>query len=273
MNVAAFLPDVVEAPLRADVERIPPPSAEEFRRRYVEARRPVIIVGAVEDWPARRLWSAEYLAANFGDRSVPVASVARRRVENYGATGIPYREEPLRECIEHLQAVTTDHGYAMFLLAETLPELQADLRTPAFAPPTPWSIYKFWMSAADTRTPLHMDLPHNLFMQFVGRKEVRLYPPRQEWGMYRHPPWSRLPQVSRVDAYEPDVARYPRFARARALQCLVEPGELLFVPRFWWHQFRSSSFSISVNYWWATGWVWQIVRLALAYQRIRKLRF
>jgi hypothetical protein len=48
---------------------------------------------------------------------------------------------------------------------------------------------------------------------------------------------------------------------------------LLYVPRFWWHQFRSLNFSISVNYWWANGWVWQIVRLALAYQRLRKLRF
>lgn len=256
-----------------DVERISPPSTEEFRCRYVDARKPVIIVGAVDDWPARLSWSAEYLTSRFGDREVPVAGVARKRVENYGATGIPYRNESLRACVKHLQAATTDHGYAMFLLDESLPELKADLRTPAFAPPAPWSIYKFWMSAADTRTPLHMDLPDNLFAQFVGRKEVRLYAPAQERRMYRHPPWSRLPQVSQVDAYEPDLARFPRFAEARALQCIVEPGELLYIPRFWWHQIRSQSFSISVNYWWATGWVWAIVRSALAYQRLRKLRF
>jgi [protein]-arginine 3-hydroxylase / protease len=262
-----------EAFCSGDVERIAPPSAEEFRRRYVDARKPVIIVGALDDWPARRTWSAEYLATAFGDRRIPVAGVARRRVENYGDSGIPYREEPLRACIEHLQAATPDYGYAMFLLDESLPELKADLRTPAFAPPAPWSIYKFWMSAADTRTPLHMDLPDNLFMQFVGRKEVRLFAPAQEWKMYRHPPWSRLPQVSRVDAYDPDLARHPRFAQARALHCLVEPGEMLYIPRFWWHQIRSLSFSISVNYWWATGWVWQIVRSALAYQRLRQLRF
>lgn len=263
----------VDAASDADIERIPPPSADEFRRRYVEPGVPVIIVGAVEDWPARRLWSAEYLAATYGERSVPVAGVAQRRVENYGATGIPYRDEPFRQCIEQLRAGSSDHGYAMFLLDEVLSELKADLRTPAFAPATPWSIYKFWLSAADTRTPLHMDLPDNLFMQFVGRKEVRMYRPAQEWRMYRHPPWSRLPQVSRVDAYEPDLAHYPRFANARALHAVVAPGELLFVPRFWWHQFRSLSFSVSVNYWWANGWVWQIVRLALAYQRLRKLRF
>jgi hypothetical protein len=53
----------------------------------------------------------------------------------------------------------------------------------------------------------------------------------------------------------------------------VAPGELLYIPRFWWHQVRSLDFSVSVNYWWATGWIWTIVRSALAYQRLRKLRF
>jgi hypothetical protein len=102
---------------------------------------------------------------------------------------------------------------------------------------------------------------------------VTLFSPAQEWRMYRHAPWSRLPQVSRVDAEEPDLTRYPRFARARPLRCVVEPGELLYIPRFWWHQVRSLDFSISVNFWWATGWAWTMVQAALAYQRLRKLRF
>jgi len=164
-------------------------------------------------------------------------------------------------------------GYAMVLLANHLQELADDLRVPDFAPATPWSIYKFWLSAADTRSPLHMDLPDNLFCQFVGRKRVRLFSPRQEWRMYRHAPWSRLPQVSRVDAEDPDLGAFPRFAGARSLTCTIAPGEMLYIPRFWWHQIRSLDLSVSVNYWWATGFVWPIVRTALAYQRLRSLRF
>jgi len=260
-------------PAAAGIERIVAPSPIEFQKRYVEVQRPVIIVGAMEDWPARQEWSPETLAERFGDRSVPVASVVGKRVVNDPAIGIPYHEERLSTCIERLRGPAATDGYAMFLLRETLPELEQDLRTPPFTPSAPWSIRKLWMSAPDTRSPLHMDLPDNLFAQLVGRKRVSLFSPRQEWRMYRHAPWSRLPQVSRVDAEEPDLTRYPRFAAAQPLRCVVEPGELLYIPRFWWHQVRSIDFSISVNYWWATGWVWSIVRLALAYQRLRKLRF
>jgi len=76
VSAAACAPRV-DAESGAEVERILPPSAEDFRRRYVEPGRPVIIVGAVEDWPARRSWSADYLSATFGDRTVPVAGVAQ----------------------------------------------------------------------------------------------------------------------------------------------------------------------------------------------------
>lgn len=263
-----------DSPMPADdVERIAPPSADEFRRRYVEPRRPVIIRGAMESWPARRLWSLENLVARFGDRRVPVAGVAGRKVINDPAAGIPYRDEPLGEFIGRLRNGGGVDGYAMILLGETLSELKDDLRVPSFAPQAPWSIYKLWLSAADTGSPLHMDLPDNLFAQFVGRKRVVLFSPAQELHMYRHAPWSRLPQVSRVDAEQPDLVRHPRFAHARPLRCVIAPGELLYIPRFWWHQVRSIDVSISVNYWWATGWIWRIVWLALAYQRLRKLRF
>jgi len=263
---------LIVAPAVAGVERIGPPSPEEFRH-YVAARRPVIIVGAMEDWPARTLWSADYLLAHFGERRIPVAGVADGRVINDPASGIPYRDEPLAACVERLRGGGANDGYVMVLLAEALCELERDLRAPAFAPPAPWAIRKFWLSAPDTRSPLHMDLPENLFAQFVGRKRVTLFAPRHEWRMYRHAPWSRLPQVSRVDAEAPDLERFPRFGGARGLRCIVEPGEILYIPRFWWHQVRSLEFAISVNYWWATGWAWGIVRTALAYQRLRKLRF
>src|SRR5215470_11818952 len=125
------------------IERITPPTADEFRRRYVEPQRPVIIVGAIEAWPARRLWSAEYLSQRYGDRRVAVADVVEKRVADDPATGFAFRDEPLGACIERIRR-GGDAGYAMFPL-ESLPQLEADLRTPDFAPPAPWSIRKLWL--------------------------------------------------------------------------------------------------------------------------------
>jgi len=263
----------VTTPAADTVERIAPPSDETFHRVYVRAQRPVIIVGAMEDWPDRQLWSAEHLATRFGTCVVPVAQVADGLVTDDPKVGFVHRYETFGDCIERLLAPRPADGYPMFPLHEFLPELERDLRTPAFVPRARWSMHRFWMCAPDTRMPLHMDLPDNVFAQFVGRKRVTLFSPREEGRMYRHPPWSRLPHMSRVDAENPDLARFPRFAAARPLRCVIEPGELLYIPRLWWHQVRSLEFSVSVNYWWASGWVLPLVRAAVAYQRFRKLRY
>lgn len=256
------------------VERVAEPTAEEFRRRWIEPRRPVIITGAMESWPARRAWSPDYLRARYGERRVPVARVAGGDLARDARTGIPYDDDvTLGEFLDRALGPGPADGYAMFLLHQALPELDADLASPAFAPPAPWSIRKLWLSAADVRSPLHQDLPENLFAQVYGRKRVTLFPPSEELRMYRHAPWSRLPQVSRADAEAPDDARFPRLRHARRFTAVVEPGELLYIPALWWHQLRSLSFSISVNTWWATGWSYGLVRAALAYQRLRALRY
>ena len=48
------------------------PSVEEFTERYVRHERPVIVRGAVKDWPPSYKWTPEYLKAMYGARGVKV---------------------------------------------------------------------------------------------------------------------------------------------------------------------------------------------------------
>jgi hypothetical protein len=51
----------------------------------------------------------------------------------------------------------------------------------------------------------------------------------------------------------PDLERYPRFAQALevAQSADVEPGDVVYIPFFWWHHVRSlDAFNVLVNYWW-----------------------
>lgn len=254
-----------------EVDRIPVPSAEVFTK-YVRRRRPVIITGALEDWPARR-WSPEYLKARFGDHVIPVAPIRDGNVI-YGAEfGVRYDEITFRDWLDGLLAGSPPPYYAMFHVNEVLPALMNDLRVPEFCPSAPWSVTRFWMSPSDTGSAMHQDLPDNLLAQIIGRKRLVLVPPADSWRMYRHPLTSHLPQCSRVDAERPDFTRFPRFARARQLHVELAAGELLYLPRLWWHQARSLEFSVTVNHWWATGWRYLAVRLAVAYQRLRQIRW
>jgi len=92
--------------------------------------------------------------------------------------------------------------------------------------------------------------PH--LSQVKGSKRVLLIPPAHEADCYPITADRLQNNSSQVDAEAPDLARFPRFAAARVAGCSVDlhAGDLLYVPRRWWHHVRSLSSSISVSIWW-----------------------
>ena len=60
--------------------------------------------------------------------------------------------------------------------------------------------------------------------------------------------------MSPVDIALPDLQRFPRFARARRVRCSLGPGDVLFMPAFWWHEVQSypdeeERRNLAVNFW------------------------
>lgn len=46
------------------------------------------------------------------------------------------------------------------------------------------------------------------------------------------------------------MAEYPLYASAPFFDCVLESGEMLYIPVRWWHYVKSLSTSASVNFWW-----------------------
>jgi len=51
-----------------------------------------------------------------------------------------------------------------------------------------------------------------------------------------------------VNAETPDLISHPAFSEAKRYEVILEPGDLLFIPYFWFHYLRSLEPSISVNW-------------------------
>jgi len=251
-----------------EIERIAPPSLAVFRREYQAPRRPVILTGLMEDWPARR-WTMESLRSRYGHCDVTAVRTQDGQVVSDARHGIPY--EPIRfgDYLDMLEREELPTRYMVFPVSDVLPELMSDFVLPEYCRDAPWFRARFWLSAARTGSPLHRDPPDNLFAQIFGRKRFVLFSPEDTGNLYPHPIWSGLPDFSRTDAERPDHARFPLLRRARPITCEVGPGEMLYLPRYWWHQVTTTERSASVNLWWAEG-----VRaaLALAGQAFVKLR-
>jgi hypothetical protein len=253
-----------------DIPRIDPPSASAFHSDFVEASRPVVLRGAIADWPAMKKWSLSYFRDAFGDRELPV--VREKEGSHYDArSGLHYERIRLADYCDLIADGQPHDLYITVRVDEQIPELFDDIRRPAYSADTAWARSRFWLGAADTKGPLHRDLPENLYAQIGGRKQFLLLDRRLTRMVHRHAFYSGVPNYSPVDAEQPDLSRFPRFRDAPLLRAIVEPGDLLYIPSLWWHQARSLSTSMSINLWWLRGPMVAVARLAELYMRARKL--
>ena len=99
-------------------------------------------------------------------------------------------------------------------------------------------------------TPLHTDPHHNLLAQVVGTKYVRLYPPAATARLYPYRE-GLTTNSSQVDLDAPDLERFPGFAALPFMDCLLRPGQMLYIPPLWWHYVRAVTVSFSVSFWWS----------------------
>lgn len=97
---------------------------------------------------------------------------------------------------------------------------------------------KLWLGQRGIVMPLHYDATDNLYVPAWGRKRAILAEPGQMDALYRFP--SAHPHVgsSQVNISAPNLTRFPGFTHAKLREAIVGPGDTLYLPSWWWHQFE-----------------------------------
>ncbi|XP_067651696.1 bifunctional peptidase and arginyl-hydroxylase JMJD5-like [Haliotis asinina] len=227
------------------------PSLQTFKESYMDKQQAVIVTDAMDFWPALsfRKWDLAYIKQKAGYRTVPIELGSKYTEESWSQSLMT-----ITEFIEHYIENPTQEtkGYlAQHQLFDQIPELQKDISVPTYCclGHKDEVDTNAWFGPAGTVSPLHYDPKHNLLAQVVGYKYIRLYSDKVTDQLYPHPD-RLLVNTSQVDLEEPDHVKFPLFAKAPYVECVLGPGEMLYIPPKHWHFVKSLSVSFSVSFWW-----------------------
>jgi Cupin-like domain len=240
-------PGVPTTPIeRLDIE-------SEQAARYVVESRPFV---ARVDWPALQ-WSPEYLKAKVGATIVPL----RRR--NGDTVEVTISE--FLDLIQHQREASAEyvmHNYPIMRIwgrDGPRPEMECLL---ADLPLPPWIrrdciqemyVWARNMGAYDNRSHCEPNASAAINVQLRGKKHVWLFPPEDAGLLGAASPRDEMmgpPFFSAGQTVYRPSAEHPGFANVRCYETVLEPGDAIHIPTFWFHWFvHYDLYQMNVNAW------------------------
>ncbi|XP_036966377.1 tRNA wybutosine-synthesizing protein 5 isoform X2 [Acanthopagrus latus] len=235
------LQEKVAVPIFTEVDK------EVFLRDIYPQRRPAVLRG-VSLGPCLEKWTVEYLGQKGGDkelhlfihRTLPFDEFVKRASEKKHSEFFLCEDESyyLRSLGEDVRKEPAD-------LSKQFPVLAEDFHIPQFFTANQFFSSVFRISSCGLQLWTHYDVMDNLLAQVTGTKRVVLFSPQDALHLYLSGDKSEV-----VDIDSPDLEQFPDFVKAKRYECVLEPGDLLFIPALWFHNTVALQFGVGVNVFW-----------------------
>lgn len=222
-------------------------SLDEFKKHPYTPNMPHVFRKAAIDWPCVKKWSLEFFAENYGGMEVILT-------DNVGFIDPDNPQEfdtlELREYIKALKG-----GSLKYLKFSSIvhkdKNLQKDLDLKwlkRFHLPTSFGPRFFlFIGGKNTRTPIHNAIPGTVFVQITGKKKWTIYPTEEQ--VFLHVRAERRSYF--YSDIIPNNLNDPKFhlsKYAKKYEVILEPGDVLWIPPFVWHEVENLTDSIGVAY-------------------------
>nr|CAB3267408.1 tRNA wybutosine-synthesizing protein 5-like [Phallusia mammillata] len=212
--------------------------------------------------PCVEKWSVKYLCSEGADK-VATAHVSESPNMNFIDKNFSYKKMKFSTLVQraseqvHEEYFTTPTEYYYFRslgedvrkkasnINEQFPALSNDINFPDLITDGHFFSSVLRIASAGMQLWTHYDVMDNFLIQVSGQKRVVLFPPTDALFLYLKGDKSEI-----VDIDNPDLNKYPLFAKATKFQCILQPGDVLFIPALWFHNVVSLEFGIAVNVFW-----------------------
>ncbi|WP_343705380.1 cupin-like domain-containing protein [Flavobacterium sp.] len=225
-------------------------SREDFKKNYLDKRKPLIIKGLTKDWPAREKWSTEYFKQIAGD--IEVKLVDNSKADPTKVINASIASMKFGEYLDLIKREPTQLRIFFFNLFKHSPELIDDVKVPkelmgGFIESMPAMF--FGGSKAITFLHYDIDLPHLFHTHFGGRKHIILFDNKWKKRLYCLP--NTTYALEDYDVANPDFEKFPALKGVEGYEVFLEHGDTLFMPTGMWHWMRyiDGSFSLTLRAW------------------------
>lgn len=230
-----------------------------FNQLYLLRGKPAIITNLFDQIPSLSFCSPDELSNKLGNKLVKI---------NRSSDGI-FRLDPKSGNFEHPPIVigfkeyidkinsneTLEKLYMQQVpIREELPELMNHLKFPQYINLEHAEEINLWVGPGGNTSPLHYDQANNFFIQLYGLKSFWLSDPMQFYKLYPNSCFSKARHMSKINLNNPNTNQYPKLLKAKFAKITLHPGEMLFLPAFWWHQVYSIDTTVSINIWCSILW-------------------
>jgi len=208
---------------------------------------PLVFKGAAKDWPCTKKWSKEYFRQYFAQFTVSlVGNPGLVDKENESK----YKEASMGEFIDSIGK--DKHNYLRFSrIIDLNPDLKSDVDIDwlnRFRPKLArgGNLYLF-MGEAGSKTDMHCAIIQTLFFQVKGTKKWTIYAPNER--IFIDAIADRRPYFyTHAQPGKPDDPNFPLLKYAKKYEIVLEEGDILWFPSFYWHYVENLTHSIGVTY-------------------------
>jgi len=226
----------------------------DFKRKYYDPMRPVVIKNMAKQWPAYTKWDWDFFKEIVGDVRVGVYN----NIKSDAYTPINTADDYMKfgEYIDMVRNGPAEWRIFLFNIFDHAPEITRDFMWPEqFAKGFVKKYPMLFVGGKGSITHMHfdIDLSHIFHTQFAGRKRVLLFPFGEQHKIYRKP-WEVLSMVNFEKYFDNqenklDPENFPAVKLARGYEVILEHGDTLFMPAGYWHhmEYLDSGFAMSLR--------------------------
>jgi len=240
------------------------PTDDIFHQRISPKREPAVLrnLDIGEDW---KNWTSEYLANKIGDVPVKI-HVSPVPQMDFLKKNFLYKTLPFNEFITRSKQATqkeffmssTEKYYLRSIavsnprkgvanIEHDFPAIANDVKLPSFVPKEKIFSSVFRIASADLQLWTHYDVMDNILVQLIGRKRIILFSPKDALNLYLNGDKSEV-----IDIDSPNLQKFPKFQNTVKYECVLNPGDAIFIPAMWFHNVIALDFSVGINVFYKT---------------------